>query len=476
MKFYNRKQELKQLDSVYHASKRQARLVVIRGRRRIGKTTLALKSVEKRNSLYLFVTRKKADLLLDDFEKELKNFGFPLLGHLESFEDFFQLIFEYSKKNPLILILDEFQNFRYVDPSVFSVLQKYWDKYKDESKIALVIIGSMVTLMKKIFLSRKEPLFGRATDFIQVAPLDIEIVTRILADLKLKAKNNLLYYYAIFGGVPKYYDLLDRTQLRGSSLEIVLEQLIFKKDAPLQEEGEILLIEEFGKNYLTYFSILEAMAQGQTQLTKIANKTGIPVASMGKYMKELKEYYQLIERRPPLLSKPNSRISRYYIRDNFLRFWFRYAYKNKGLLEQGRNREVLQFLFKDLTTFCGTVFENMIKQILIERNKNRNFLFSFDVIGNYWGRADFDIDVVAANEKTKEIFFGECKLNSQRVDEQLINSLKENAAKCKWNLNSRKEYFGVFVADKMDREKKKKLSDQGIYVWEFPTMIDNLKF
>ncbi|MBU4369996.1 ATP-binding protein [Patescibacteria group bacterium] len=471
MKFYNRQQELEELNKIYQASNQKAHLVIIKGRRRIGKTTLALKSIEKRQKIYLFVTKKKPKLLLEDFEKELKNFGIPFIGHLNSFDDFFELIFQYSKNKFLIVILDEFQNFKYVDPSVFSILQKYWDKYKDKSKIILVIIGSMTTLMKKIFLSRHEPLFGRSTNSLEIHPLNIKTIAKILKDMKLNPHKNLLYYYAIFGGIPKYYDLIDTENLYNHSLKQILFHLVFKKNAKLQEEGETLLIEELGKNYFTYFSVLEAISRGRTKLTEIANMVGIPVASIGKYLDELENYYQIIERRSPIFSKPTTRISRYYIKDNFLRFWFRYVYKNKGLLEQGQIDGVMNFVFKNLPTFSGLIFEDMIKQLLIQKNRDNDFLFSFDTISSYWGRANFDIDIVAANEKTKEIFFGECKLSSKQINDKLIKGLKSNAEKCKWNIKKRKEYFGIFVADKMQQKKKEKLLKERVHVWEFKKMI-----
>ena len=289
MKFYNRDRELSQLHSIILEGETQAHFVVMSGRRRIGKTSLIKHfSTERSDFIYLFVSKKKPHLLLAEFS-ELLSDRIPLLNSvtINSFEALFTIIFEEMRKSPLCVVLDEFQNFQQVDDSTFSVLQKLWDQYQDKSKGAIVCIGSVQTLMRDIFEGNKEPLFGRASAKIALKPLLVDVIVEILEDNRVDLAKQLIFYYSLFGGVPKYYSLVSRMNLFRKSRAEIIKTLFCETDAILQNEGRELLIEEFGKNYHLYFSILQAVACGTTKMSQIADKTGIGVNSISKYLDEL---------------------------------------------------------------------------------------------------------------------------------------------------------------------------------------------
>ncbi len=466
MKFYNREQELSRLSEIAALSMKTSHMVVITGRRRVGKTELIRQFAKGRKDvLYLFVSKKKSHILIEEFRDILAG-KIPLMrtATFRSFGDFFSFVLSYMKENPLIMVFDEFQNFESVDPSVFSTLQNQWDGEKNQIKGAFVFIGSVFTLMQKIFEGKKEPLFGRATSKLYIEPLTPGAVSGILTDYHLDSSAHLPFYYTLFGGIPKYYFLLDRYRLFGKPHPEVIRKLYCEMDAPLQNEGRELLIEEFGKNYHLYFSILQVVAGGETQMARIADGAGININSISKYLDELTSYYQVLERRIPVTEyRPEKKIGRYYIKDPALRFWFRYIFRNQSLLEIGDEKGLTAKILNDLPALMGRSFEELIRALLVQRNTGDIVPFKFTKIGGFWTRkSDVEIDVVALNEEEGKVLFGECKLKGNKFTRADAQRLKEKATFVKWRAGKRKEYYALFSMDGITEAHRKSLGKEGV--------------
>ena len=474
MKFYDREIELSRLSEIATLSKRTAHMVVITGRRRIGKTELIRQFSKGRSDvLYLFVSKKKPHILLEEFRDILAE-RIPLIktAVFRSFEDLFSFIISYMKEQPVIMVFDEFQNFEFVDPAVFSILQNHWDREKNKIKGAFVFIGSVFTLMQKIFEGRKEPLFGRATSKLYIEPLTPAAISEILTDYSLDATVHLPFYYTLFGGIPKYYFLLDRYRLFGKPHAEIVKKLYCESDAPLQNEGRELLIEEFGKNYHLYFSILQVIAGGETQMARIADGAGINVNSISKYLDELTSYYQVLERRIPVTEQRyEKKIGRYYIKDPALRFWFRYIFRNQSLIEIGDEKGLAGKIMNDLPTLMGRSFEELIRALLIQRNDGDIIPFKFTKIGGFWTRrGDIEIDIIALTEEEGKILFGECKLKGHKFTRTDVQKLKEKGASVKWRIGRRKEYFALFSMDAISEAHKKSLGKEGILSFDMKSL------
>jgi len=468
MKFYNRKKELEYLSKINKLAQRHTQLTVLTGRRRVGKTELVkhfLLSSKEEKVFYFFITRKRTKSMLEEFSSILAK-QFPILTtDLKSWEEFFKFIFEVGREQRIIIVLDEFQNFKYVDNSVFSILQKYIDEYKNKSKLNLIVIGSVFTLMEKIFFSSKEPLFGRANHKILLKPFSSFEIRKILKDNNKKHFLDLVNFYTVFNGVPKYYYDIDNFKIFDKKFISILEELIFCENALLKREGFDLIIDEFGKNYQTYFSIMLSIAFGKTKASEIANSTGITVNNLSQYLGELNDHYKLITRKMPILAN-KTKNSRYVINDAFLKFWFRYLYKNWSMVELGSFKQVLKFVKKDINCLFGQNFEKIISEMIIA-DKIKNFpIIAIDQIGSWWSRKEAEIDIVAINKKDKQIFFGECKLNSKKVNLELGQKLKEKSELVQWNNKNRKIFYGIFTIGKIERNLKLKFKKQGINIWE----------
>jgi uncharacterized protein len=414
MKFYNRETELNLLESIRTETLQESKMTFVVGRRRIGKTSLLLKSVENQRSIYLFTSKKDEVMLCQDFTNDIKNqLGIMVYGEIKSFSILFEFLLEQSKNNPFTLIIDEFQEFFSINPTVFSEIQKIWDLKKKETNLNLILCGSVYSLMTKIFENSKEPLFGRANEKIDLKPFSVNIIKYILSDNYPEYTNkDLLALYALSGGVAKYVELfIDR---KCFTIEAILDE-IFKENSILLDEGKNVLIEEFGSTYNNYFSILSLIASSKTARTDIES---VLERSVGGFLDKLENDYGLIKSLKPILAKPGSRKQKYFIEDNFLTFWFRYIYKNKSAIEIGNYNYIKEIVKADFSVFSGLVLEKYFKQkYALEGN--------FSEIGNYWEKGNLnEIDLIAINKQLKTVEFAEIKLNKQKIN---LNILKEKS-------------------------------------------------
>ncbi len=479
MKFYNREEEIKTINEIVERSKTKGQLIVLQGKRRVGKTALILHVFKKQKFLYFFVSKKTEKELLDDFQQEInQKLNLPYAVEFKNLSQLLKFLFDYSKKNHLIAVFDEFQNFKSINPSIFSELQKFWDMNKDQSKIAIFCVGSMFTLIKKIFTSSKEPLYNRANKIIEIAPFDLKTQQIILKDLKLLIPKNFLIFYAFFNGMPKYYELLEDNNLAGKEIKQIIKKLFCEENCCLLKEGKNILIEEFGRSYEKYFSILTAISLGRTTKNEIHNYTGISINSLGVLLKTLEDFYEAIERKTPVLEKKSSsKLSLYKIKDNFLSFWFRYIYKKNYLVEIKNWQSLFNYIEKDLDNYLGFAFENLIKDYLMEQNNRKNSFFNFEQIGSFWKRqtADGDnkeIDIIAVNKENFTALIGECKLNVNKINQQLADGLIKKSGLISKLKNYKKNYY-IFTIEKLPKEKKEILTKNNFKFLSLEEILDD---
>lgn len=414
MKFYNREKEISCLQEIEKQSVKSAQFTVITGRRRIGKTQLLLNSLKGQPTLYFFVARKAENFLCQDFIQEMKEkLTIPLLGEVSSFGSVFKYLMEYSRSTPFNLIIDEFQEFIHIAPSVYSEMQHYWDVNKNESKINLIVCGSVYSLMHKIFENSKEPLFGRATHTMKIRPFEASVLKEILSSHNSTwSPDDLLALYSFTGGIAKYVQLF---MDGGAHTKQSMINLMIQEDSPFLQEGKNMLIEEFGKEYATYFTILSAIARGENTRNKIE---ALVKREVGGYLTKMERDYNLISKTSPIFSKAETKNVRYVIEDNFLTFWFRFIYKYSHMVEIGGFGILKKIIERDYSTFSGKMLERYFRAILTEENK-------FSRIGGYWDRkGGTEIDLIAVNEFDKYAEFIEVKRNGSEIS---LEKLREKS-------------------------------------------------
>ena len=414
MKFYNREKELNNLHDIQLLSTTSSKMTVIVGRRRIGKTSL-IKEAYK-DKIYLFVSKKNEALLCEEFISIASNaLDIKIHGEFISFVKLFEFLMELSQTKSFTLVIDEFQEFLQINNSIYSDMQNIWDEYKDKSKMNLVLSGSIYSLMKKIFEDKKEPLFGRANNKIHLKAFTVNTIEEILKDnYPTYSKENLLSFYIFTGGVAKYVEIL--VDKKAFTLEQQLA-VIFDENSLFLEEGKNLLIEEFGKEYTTYFSILSLISSSKTSRTEMESILG---KNIGGYLDRLENEYSIIKKIKPIFAKEGSRTIKYEIIDNFFNFWFRFIYKNKSAIEIENYDYVKNIVKRDFSTYSGRLLE----KYFIEKLKLTN---NFSNIGTYWERGNQnEIDIVAINDYDKTMLIGEVKINSKKIN---LNLLEKKATK-----------------------------------------------
>jgi AAA+ ATPase superfamily predicted ATPase len=405
MIFYDREKEMERLHTIGKQSFSNAQFTVITGRRRIGKTQLLLKATAGQPTLYFFVSRKAEPFLCQDFQQEVVDkLGIPMMGNVSDFGKLFQFLMQLSTKRPFNLIIDEFQEFLNVNPAVYSDMQHYWDVNKEQSRMNLLVCGSVYSLMHRIFEDYKAPLFGRATGFLRVRPFRVSVLKNILSENHPRhTPEDLLALYTFTGGVAKYVQLfVDNHAL---SFKKMLA-LMIREDSPFITDGKNMLIEEFGRDYAVYFTILSAIARGENTRGKIETCVGKEV---GGYLTRLEKDYGLISKNIPLFSKTETKNVRYVIEDNFLTFWFRFVYKYNYMIEIAQYEELRQLIMRDYATFSGKMLERYFRDMLIEQG-------GFTQIGGFWDKSgQNEIDLIALNELNRTAQIIEIKRNRQHI-------------------------------------------------------------
>lgn len=410
MKFYNREEEIKLIHRTEEKSLSSACFTAIMGRRRVGKTTLLRKALEGKQYIYLFVSRTSEPLLCDAFKKEItEKLSIPIYGTPTRFIELFELLMQYASQEHFTLIIDEFQDFDRVNPTIFSDIQNIWDQYAPQAKINFIVCGSIYSLMKHIFEDHKEPLFGRLTSKFVLKPFKTSVLIEIMREYNTAfTPDDLLCLYTLTGGVAKYVTLLMDA---GAVNRDAMIDFATQPDSPLLTEGKDMLIQEFGRDYSTYFSILQLIASGYNRQSEIDSIIG---KNSGPYLKNLNEDYSLVRRQLPLLSKPGTRNLRWYIADNFLNFWFRFIYPHQSAIELEKYDQLNTFIKSHYVQYSGWMLEKYFRERTAETT-------DATLIGNYWdSKGENEIDLIALNEFNKKGIIAEVKRNPDKINYTLL--------------------------------------------------------
>ena len=438
MRFYDRESEQELLRDVLQQSKREARMTVVMGRRRIGKTELSLRCGDE-TVLYFFVGKKAEALLCQDFIDEITSkLGAPVLGQASRFSEVFRFILQLSETRAFTLIIDEFQNFQKVNPNVFSDMQRDWDLKKRVSHLNLIISGSVFSLMRKIFEDYEEPLFGRADEKISLQPFSTKVLKEILNDFNPNYSNeDLLALFSITGGVAWYVTLLlDRGKTNCDKMLGALTE----ENSPFVGEGKNILIEEFGTDYVVYFSILTCIASGMKTSAEIKNELGLD--NISSYLSRLEDYYGLISKYQPIFAKENGRKVRYQLNDCFLIFWFRFFFKYQALVENKAMKALDAIIRRDYSGVSGLMMERYFMRKFQEEGKY--------IIGKWWDRRGFnEIDLVVVDPIGKEAWVYELKKDESRYDEAAFKEKVDVMVQQTPELHKMKIHLGLLSKDDM---------------------------
>lgn len=439
MRFFDREREIASLRNMGSLSLKAAQFTVLTGRRRIGKTSLVLNAFSDASLLYFFVARKAESELCQGYARHLGQMsGLPVIGEVSRFSEVFRYVMEMAKAKPVTLMVDEFQEFLKINKSVYSDMQDIWDRNKQDSKINLIVCGSVNSLMNKLFRDKKEPLYGRQTATMKLKPFTTSVLKEIIAEYNPSYSNeDLLALYLLTGGVAKYVEMfVDRGILSWADML----DAVFERDSYFLDEGKAMLVEEFGRDYGMYFTILSLIAQGHNTRGDIE---GMLKTQVGGYLSKLIGDYELVAKRQPLFEKSPNKNVHYAIGDKFLNFWFRYIYKYDYMLEIGANDKLRQLAGKNYFTYSGQVLEAWFRDKLAETG-------GYTRIG-YWHdrRGENEIDIIAVDDLERRAEIYEVKRQARDIDLAVLRAKADAFLKTTGQLKGYEIRFGGLSIEDM---------------------------
>jgi len=434
VRFYNREEELSALEKA--CSSNNAEMIVISGRRRIGKSRLVDEFLKDKDAAKVLVVPKEEKQVAEDFARALKDKEYaPSFNNVKEALDYF-----FTKSGSRILYIDEFPNLVEVNSALPYEFQRAWEHYRARTDKVLIFSGSYVRMMDRIFTQQKAPLFSRAGYSIILQPLSLRTIWKMQDDLGVENPMEKIRNYCIFGGIPFYYELIEK---RGK--EDVVNALFFDVAATLKEEGQNILRQEFGAAYKKYFSIIEAIGAGLVTPSEIANRLGTAQTTLSKYMASLQKDFRLIDRTVPYGQNPSrSKKGLYTIKDSLIAFWFTNV---NGKTTPPSEKEVNDFVSRRFEPFC--------REFLAEQVADGGAVVR---TGRWWGAVrtgpdkseQREIGVVV--ETQENVYLGECKWTGEKMGIRELDHLKASAKALKtkkpikWVLFS-KSGFGIKESD-----------------------------
>ena len=416
----DRERELETLERRYASE--QAELFVLYGRRRVGKTELLRAFCRNKRHIFYVADLGTEATALAEFTRRISDFAYgrpDAISPFTSWDAAFEFLVPYAYEERLVVVMDEFTYLIQINPAIPSILQRLWDTRLKETRIMLVLCGSYVGMMEQHVLGYRAPLYGRRTGQWKLTPLDFWAAQAFFSRL---GTEDRVRAFAVFGGVPAYLThVRDATDLMSA-----VEQQILTPGTFLYEEPRFLLLEELRDPH-RYFAVLEAIAGGKTRHNEIAQAAGITPTSLGFYLDTLQEM-DLVERvTPATVQKPHKyRRALYRIKDHFFRFWFRFVYPNRSLLDGGDVAYVRQHVERFLDEFTAPVFEDMARQYILRLHRTGRMRWVPERVGAWWdGKAE--IDVVAINFRGGHLLLGECKWSTRPVGMGVLQDLMNKA-------------------------------------------------
>jgi AAA+ ATPase superfamily predicted ATPase len=430
IKFLDREKELSFLQEMYNKS---GGLIIIYGRRRVGKTELIKQFISEKKHLYYLADKRGTPINAKNMAKLAAETFNEVSIVAENFDDVFKFIGKRINEK-FIVVIDEFSYLVKKDSAIPSIFQLIIDEIIREKDILLILSGSSISMMYNGTLSYKSPLYGRKLGEWKLNPLNFKDIIKFFPGTSIE---NSIQFYAIFGNIPAFLIPVDSSK---TLKENIINNLL-KKGSRLYREPEFLLKEEL-RDPSRYISIFEALCQS-TKLSEIASKSGVPAKDMPKYFEVLSEL-ELVKKEIPVTEK-KTKNSHYYINDNLFYFYFRFVHPYISLLEEGREELVYTKMELSLQLRFSNAFENIMRE-----NVENHLSFLSERTGRWWGhsrkneiRTEEEIDIVTLNSAEMKIAFIECKYTNLTYKDtlQIITDLKRKAGIVNWFDRQGTEFF-----------------------------------
>lgn len=447
--FVDREQEMETLQNEYERD--GSALVVLYGRRRVGKTTLISEFIKDKKALFFLASEEAESQNRNAFKEKAAEFiDSDLLRNadIKSWDILFKAIMDTPFESKPVIVLDEFQYLGKANLAFPSIFQRIWEEILKDKSVMVILCGSLISMMESQTLAYGSPLYGRRTAQIRLKQIPFAYYHNFFPG---KSRKELIELYAITGGVPKYIELFSEDKdIYGAIQKCVLNRSGYLYDEPyflLQQE-----VSEVG----SYFSIIKAIAVGNTKLSSISALLEVKATSLTKYLKTLIDL-DILEREVPITEEnpEKSKKGLYKIKDNYLRFWFAFVYPNMSFIESGHGSVVMNKIRKSLVkNHIAFAYEDVCREQMWELNAEGVWPFNFTKLGRYWD-SKIEIDIAALDPEGKNLILGECKYWTDPVGVSVFRDLEAKTDSVTWERKNRKVWYVLFSASGFTDELKK---------------------
>ena len=447
MRFVDRDNEIETLEREY--KRQEASMVVVYGRRRVGKTELIRHFIQDKPALYFLATEEAEAMNREAFQRQVAEFLHSDLlrgAVIDRWELLFQQLVSDADGERLVIVIDEFQYIGKSNPAFLSVFQRIWDTILSKADVMVILCGSLVSMMMSQTLNYDAPLYGRRTAQIRLRPIKFSHYYEFF-DSGL-SEEELVKRYSLTGGVPKYIEMFQQN----NDLQEAMASSILNPSSYLFDEPNFLLQKEV-TDVGSYFSILRIIAAGNHKPSKIATLLQQKQTNLPRYLKVLMDL-DLLEREVPVTeaNPDKSKKGIYRIRDNFIRFWFQFVYPNRSYLEMGHTDVVMSRLGRNfIDSHVSFVYEQICQEKLWALSAEGKLPGVLERIGRWWDNSH-EIDVVGISEVDNLLVLGECKFWNGPVGLNVLSQLEQKAAYVDWHRDSRKTVYIIFSINGFSEE------------------------
>ncbi len=446
--FIDRESEMETLQNEYNRN--GSSLVIMYGRRRVGKTTLISEFIKDKPALFFLASEESEaqnrnafkDKAADFLESELlKN------ADIKNWEVIFKTIADTSFDSKPVIVIDEFQYIGKSNPAFPSIFQRIWEETLKDKPVMVILCGSLISMMKSQTLSYNSPLYGRRTAQIRLKQIPFRYYQEFFPG---KNRRELIEMYSVTGGVPKYIELFSETD----DIYKSIQRCVLNRSGYLYDEPHFLLQQEVTE-IGSYFSIIKAIAAGNSKLSAISTVLEIKSTGLTKYLKTLIDL-DILEREV-LVTEENPEKSKkglYRIKDNYIRFWFAFVYPNMSFIESGNSRIVMNKIRKGLISgHTAFVYEDVCRERMWDLNAEDCWPFHFSKIGRWWDGKN-EIDIAAIDPEEKNLILGECKFWQEPVGINIFRELEQKSGSVDWQKQNRHVWFVLFSSAGFTEELK----------------------
>ena len=446
--FFDRESEMETLQNEYNRN--GSSLVIMYGRRRVGKTTLISQFIKHKKALFFLASEESEvqnrnafkDKAADFIENELlKN------ADIKNWEVIFKTIADTSFNSKPVIVIDEFQYIGKSDPAFPSIFQRIWEETLKDKPVMVILCGSLISMMKSQTLSYNSPLYGRRTAQIRLKQIPFRYYQEFFPG---KNRRELIEMYSVTGGVPKYIELFSETD----DIYKSIQRCVLNRSGYLYDEPHFLLQQEVTE-IGSYFSIIKAIAAGNSKLSAISTVLEIKSTGLTKYLKTLIDL-DILEREVPVTEEnpEKSKKGLYRIKDNYIRFWFTFVYPNMSFIESGNSRIVMNKIRKGLISgHTAFVYEDVCRERMWDLNAEDCWPFHFSKIGRWWDGKN-EIDIAAIDPEEKNLILGECKFWQEPVGINIFRELEQKSGSVDWQKQNRHVWFVLFSSAGFTEELK----------------------